>query len=276
VLAKAMRERGVGLHGSAFERLDLSRFGAAEEPFANRAAVGGRHLALGGYFGLPTLTPYTPAHAWRVQLFFSGRPRGARAYERVYGALGAEYLVESAELAASTSGDVVAREPRYGYALVRLEDALPRAYGVQRAVPVEDVRAARELLFFGYTFEPGREIAVETDEPGPAWSARPAEPAVPATITARTNTSVTVSARLPWPGFVVLNETMYAGWEATVDEEPAPILAVEAPAGAHTVEFRYSTPGLKEGIGVSLLASAASLVWLVAGLRRAASPAADL
>ncbi len=275
VLAKAMRERGVGLFGSSFERLDESHFGAEEEPFAHAAAVGGRHVAFGAYFGLPMLTFYTPARAWRAQLFFTARPRSARSYARVYGALGAEYLVESAEVAASTAADVVAREPRYGYALVRLEAALPRAYAAHRALAVKDARAARELMFGSNAFEPGHEIAIETDRPAPEWSARPDEPAVPATITARTNTSVSVAAELPWPGFVVLNETLYGGWEATVDGAPVSIFAangfvraVEVPAGSHTLEFRYATPGLVLGLLVSLGALAGSLFWLAAGLAR--------
>lgn len=177
-------------------------------------------------------------------------------------------------MAAATRADVVAREPRYGYSLVRLEDALPRAYVVHRAVPVKDARAAREHLF-GNAFEPGHEITLETDRPAPEWSARPDAPAVPATIVARTNTSVSVAAELPWPGFVVLNETLYGGWEATTDGAPVPILAangfvraVEVPAGSHTIEFRYATPGLGLGLGLSLGALAGSLLWLAAGRGR--------
>ncbi|HEY2746507.1 MAG TPA: YfhO family protein, partial [Polyangia bacterium] len=52
-----------------------------------------------------------------------------------------------------------------------------------------------------------------------------------------------------------------AGWSATVDGAPAPIVradevarAVAIPAGAHTVAMRYRTPGLRAGALVSLLA----------------------
>jgi hypothetical protein len=280
VLAKTMRERGVGLYGSAFERLDRSRFGAEEEPFANAAAVGGFHLAFGAYFGLPMLTYYTPGRAWRTQSFFGEESRTVQELARVYGTLGAKYLVQSAQVAASTSPHIVAREPRYGYVLVYLRQALPRAYAAHRALAVADAAAAHELLF-STRFEPGREIAIETDEPRPEWSARADELPVTARIVARSNTSVTIDATLPWPGFVVLNETMYGGWQATVDGAPAPVLvangfvrAVEAPPGEHTIEFRYSTPGLKEGVLLSTLALAASLLWLVARSSRSARSSA--
>lgn len=269
VLAKVMRERGVGLFGSAFERLDRYSYPDLKDPFVNTASVGGFHVAFGAYFGLPMLSFYTPGRAWRAQSFFGEDVRRVEDYARVYGILGAKYLVESAEVAASLSPDVVAREPRYGYVLAYQRSALPRAYAARRAVAVKDAAAARELLF-GHQFEPGREIAIETDEPRAEWSTRPDAFAVPAPIAARTNTSVTVSAQLPWPGFVVLNETMYGGWQATVDGTPAPIFvangfvrAVEAPAGAHTVEFHYATPGLKEGIVLSLVALSASVLWIV-------------
>jgi hypothetical protein len=57
---------------------------------------------------------------------------------------------------------------------------------------------------------------------------------------------VSLSARLQCAGFLVLTDTWYPGWRATVDGRETPIheaygalRGVVVPAGAHTVEFRY-------------------------------------
>ena len=75
-------------------------------------------------------------------------------------------------------------------------------------------------------------------------------------------------ATAPAAGYAVLLDSFAAGWSATVDGAPAPIVradevarAVAIPAGAHTIAFRYRTPGLRAGALVSL---AAWLAWLAA------------
>lgn len=62
------------------------------------------------------------------------------------------------------------------------------------------------------------------------------------------------------PGYLVLADTHADGWSATVDGEPAPLLvadfdfrAVPIPAGEHTVGFRYTAPGLRAGLALSLI-----------------------
>lgn len=269
VLAKAMRQHGVGLYGPSFERLDDSHYGIDEGAFANMAAVGGRSVSTGAFFDLPDVSFYTQGRSGRAVALLSGNDFDVASRARIYGILGAGYLVESATLAAAGRPEIVAREPHYGYVLVRQKHSLPRAYASHRALAVKDVSAARSILL-GATFKPGREITAEADAPHPDWASRPDEPAIPATITARTNASVTISAELPWPGFVVLNEAMFKGWTATVDGRPVPILvangfvrAVEVPAGHHVVFFSFTTPGLATGIVITLLTLLACLVWLI-------------
>src|SRR5262249_12441809 len=77
---------------------------------------------------------------------------------------------------------------------------------------------------------------------------------------------VEVDATLERRGLVVLADTFFPGWTATVDGTPAPILAtnhlfrgVPAPAGGHRVRFTYRPQSLRLGA----LASALGLVGLV-------------
>lgn len=72
------------------------------------------------------------------------------------------------------------------------------------------------------------------------------------------------------PGWVVLSDTFYPGWHASVDGTPVEIYranylfrAVQVPAGEHTVVFSYFPLRLKLGLlsmGLCLLA-AVTLAW---------------
>jgi uncharacterized membrane protein YfhO len=130
---------------------------------------------------------------------------------------------------------------------------------------------------YGQSFKPGREILIEAPE-RPEWSARPDALSQPVRIVDRTNSSVSLGADLPWDGFVVLNESYFSGWTATLDGNPTPLLvangfirAVEVPAGHHTVELRFQTPGLRAGALCSLF-SCLLLVLLAVSMRSATQP----
>jgi uncharacterized membrane protein YfhO len=82
---------------------------------------------------------------------------------------------------------------------------------------------------------------------------------------------VELEATLRTPALVVLNDTFYPGWEATVDGVPAPIIranyfarGVFAPAGAQQIIFRYRPWSYRLGLLVSLSAcivALASMLW---------------
>jgi hypothetical protein len=68
----------------------------------------------------------------------------------------------------------------------------------------------------------------------------------------------------PLPALLVLTDSYYPGWTATVDAEPVGIQlaerafrAVAVPAGKHVVEFRYQPATYRIGLFVSLIACAA-------------------
>jgi uncharacterized membrane protein YfhO len=75
---------------------------------------------------------------------------------------------------------------------------------------------------------------------------------------------VGVEALVATPALLVLTDTHYAGWRATVDGEPTPILradhafrGVRLEPGRHQVIFRYAPTSVRLGTLVSLLALAA-------------------
>jgi hypothetical protein len=134
--------------------------------------------------------------------------------------------------------------------------ALPRARIVHRAVHVADQNEARAWAnrFRAETRSAAQVdiagvVVLENDERG---SAAPpvsgaGSPRESVRLLDETDPDrVRLEARLDAPGFVVLADTYYPGWEALVDGEPTPIYpadlmfrAVHVEGGEHTIEFRY-------------------------------------
>lgn len=112
-------------------------------------------------------------------------------------------------------------------------------------------------------------------------SCRPA-PDGTATIVADDPTQVSIAAQSDGAAWLLLLDTDYPGWQATVDGAPAPIYpangafrAVELPPGEHTVTFRYRPASLTVGAiisGIGLLTLAA-LWFLRAGHPATSKPA---
>jgi len=151
--------------------------------------------------------------------------------------------------------------------------SLPRAYVTYRTAPAPDVDALLDAMSRP-NFDPLVSSYVEGDAPFVADPSAPPRGDA-ATITIDDTTVVELEATLAAPGLVVLADTFYPGWRATVDGAPAPIVAtnhlfrgVAAPAGRHRVRFEYRPASLPIGV----VASLAGTVVLVVLLRRGATP----
>jgi predicted RNA-binding Zn-ribbon protein involved in translation (DUF1610 family) len=92
-------------------------------------------------------------------------------------------------------------------------------------------------------------------------------------ITEYRNQRVELAVQMEEPGWVVLSDTFYPGWSASVSGEPAELFqanylfrGVHVPAGEHTVVFSYFPSRLKVGLlsmAVSLTAAVAVAWFLV-------------
>ncbi len=99
-------------------------------------------------------------------------------------------------------------------------------------------------------------------EPGEVGEAR---------VVAEGSDFVRIQAKAPPDGgYLVLNDTYYPGWRATVDKKPANILraniAVRAlwlTAGSHVVEFHYDAPAFYRGLRYSLGGVGLLAAWVV-------------
>jgi hypothetical protein len=79
---------------------------------------------------------------------------------------------------------------------------------------------------------------------------------------------VGIDARTDTGGVLVLTDTWYPGWEATVDGEPVPVLEVDhalrgvaLPPGSHRVEFRFRPLSFVMGAWTSVATLAGLGLW---------------
>jgi hypothetical protein len=149
--------------------------------------------------------------------------------------------------------------------LYRLPDALGRAWVVPaaRQVDVDETLAA----LADPAFDPAAEVLLAQ----PLSGVRSPALSVGYQVTLQDAPNrVTIRASLDAPGYLVLADTWYPGWRATVDGEPVEVLranhafrAIWLETGEHNVEMIYRPTAALVGAAISLTV----LALLVAGLR---------
>jgi hypothetical protein len=162
--------------------------------------------------------------------------------------------------------------PVYRLERYRVNDPLPRAYMVDRAVVEPDsVGVLNRFLAEG---QDPHTVAYVAHGPGLPGSGERIEGGVE--WLPGSNHSVLLRVRSPRRALLVLTDTWYPGWKATVDGKPVPIERVNwhfrgvyLEAGGHEVRFDYTPRGLRAAGIVSLL-SLVALGFLIAGGSRGA------
>ena len=158
-------------------------------------------------------------------------------------------------------------DPNYPLQLVT--EPIPestRFHWITCAVFVEDEAAAWQTVTH-QAFEPNQQVVLEVEHAAPAFQCPPAEPVthtnlVPTVNGAAGRYSIQVTASQP--GWLVVADTWYPGWQARLDGEQVPVLranylfrAVAVEQGTHQVEFIYRPFSFWFGLGISLFC------WLV-------------
>lgn len=197
--------------------------------------------------------------------------RGVSLLDRRTGAHAALTMPADGRFQRVQSGDVKVYE--------NLEP-LPRAYVVGQILTAPDDAAALALMA-DPSFEPSEQVVLLAGDLAAAGladqAAQLASPAAgsPVQPVAYGPEQVTLDATLEASGVLVLADTWYPGWQATVDGAPAALLranyllrGVLLPAGHHRVQFEFRPAALQQGAVISLAAAAAVLALAAVGIWR--------
>ncbi len=129
--------------------------------------------------------------------------------------------------------------------------AYPRAWAVHESATVANMDQARDALA-SPDFHAREKVFFAGSQPGGAAQLAPCPASANDRVDIRSYgaNALVISANLACPGMVIVSDTWYPGWRATVDGKPAPIeeaygvfRAVATPAGEHTISMRYR-PGI--------------------------------
>lgn len=195
----------------------------------------------------------------------------ARQNPRLYDLAGVKYVLqEGADEPHGFSGPL-----RQVFCLPEIHiwenpNVMPRAFIVHEALtPVP-----------AYLYDPEFPFDTKVVLDDPAAVERLTDDSLPASrdraeITHYSYNEVTVECETGAPGFLVLTDSLYPGWEVTVDGQPERVYradhifrAVFLPAGRHTVAFRFVQPVFWWGVAVAALTSAGILAVMVVSYAR--------
>lgn len=171
---------------------------------------------------------------------------------------GVRFLIGPVPLDSSAIEPVAPPEPSPFFAY-RVREPLPLAYLADRLWTAPSVRDAFNRLIAA-DFRLGRDAVV--GELPPDWTDAASdgmEAAGEVEILSHESDAVRLQAHSTHRTLLVLAESDFPGWQATVDGRPSPILRANAlvrgvalEAGRHLVEFRYRPASLRRGAVISV------------------------
>lgn len=206
---------------------------------------------LGVYTGLASANNYDPLVVGRWQrLTDLIKEADAASRVRLLALLNIGYFVNNGSQqvgpALYTDGAITIQQ---------VPNPLPRAYFVTQ---VYYAKTEQEVIsrITSPEFDSHREVIIMGSDAEVKTEVE-AESGVIEVISAGAN-RVLLKVEAPTSGFVVLTDTFYRGWQATVDGQPSPILsanlafrAVAVPAGTHEIVFSYRPRSFTIGLWVS-------------------------
>jgi len=160
-----------------------------------------------------------------------------------------------------------------GIAVLEVENPLGRAWGVYGVMLADSPDSAFELLL-SPGFDPRRHAILETS-PRRKYPTHAGGPPTPARVRYLKPTLTEVEVEMREPGVLVLADSCFPGWEATVDGHVAEVLCanylvrgVELEEGRHLVRFEYRPASVRWGAASSGVAGVAvAAILLQAGWR---------
>jgi hypothetical protein len=216
-------------------------------------------------FGFDVLPGFEPGESTRFLRF--GREvfphLSPKAFTRL---LGVDWLVVRDPETLGLPFPVVATGDG-GSALLAAAAVRPRAFVTPRwRAAATPGQALEELAGTGREDDPALVTLVNPD---PGKTPAPQGPLSPCRARQPRPEQLLLDCDSPAGGYAVLLDEWAPGWSAATDGHPAPILladglfrAVPVEPGPHRIVLSYSTPGLRAGAAISLLAWLGGAAWL--------------
>lgn len=182
--------------------------------------------------------------------------------------LGVRYLLTRGQMGADTASTFpLAYQDEESY-VYENKNPLPRAFIAMQALAADSPEQA--LAYWqGMDIDPRQTVVLEKDGPLPVLTAASTTLPGTAAITQENPQQIEITTQSAADGYLVLLDTFFPGWVATVDGQITPIYradylmrAIYLPAGVHTVRFEYQPASFGWGVGLA----AGMLVILLAGL----------
>ncbi len=201
----------------------------------------------------------------------------SRTDSPLYDLFGASMQVVSPTVGLHANQPKWVLEGRQGrFALYRNLNALPRAFLVH-AARVESRREDISIVMWRQDIDVRHTVVLESGEPVESdlrGTAEPRPDGAPssefARVTRYTPNEVEIRVRADAPGWLVLTDAFYSGWEATIDGRAAEVLpanyafrAVRVEAGEQTVSMQFRPGSWVVGRGVSIVAVLGAVLGLV-------------
>jgi hypothetical protein len=176
------------------------------------------------------------------------------AFHRLLGLFNVKYVLSGWPLSTQRSFDYLGRIGAVH--LYRNPDALPRAFIVGKAHIAANDPESLSLLTSS-RFDARHEVVLFEE---PAVRLGGDHSASRAVVTGMGSNHVEVQVKAAAPGLLVLSDTWYPGWEASVNGAPTPVLranhmlrAIVVPKGLHEVRFDFRSTSIALGASVSLV-----------------------
>jgi hypothetical protein len=259
-LATADRKTHPYLYGLA-DHFDLARYVRAQgEPARIYYDATAIPYNIGDWYGLEAFNTYAasvPAGLWQFDL----------SSPRVLDILGIRYYFGPVpqwpglrEVFEGRSGQKVFENPR----------AFPRVWAVHGALEVADAREARAMLS-DPKFDARHNVFEIGQQPPPLQSCDGDDVWMPH----HEPNAVTIRAALPCRGMVILTDTWFPGWTASVDGHAVKIekaygafRGVVLPAGDHTIEMKYRPWSVYLGAAMTAVAAFIALLAALLAAKR--------
>ncbi len=155
------------------------------------------------------------------------------------------------------------------FSIKRVPDVLPRAYFVSQVYIATDETEVMARLT-SPDFDPRQEVVIIGDKGLASVEGTINNRFLAVQVNEVGPKQLQLKVNAPHAGFVVLTDTFYPGWQATVDNQHAQILAanlafraVRVEAGQHRLKFSYQPLSFQFGLGISLMTVLVLISWAV-------------